>query len=334
MKKRILTGDTPTGKLHLGHYVGTLENRVRLQDEYDTFIVLADLHALTTLAKTPAEVAAYTLEVLLDNLAVGLDPAKTTFFAESLVPEIYELAAIFSMYVTHNRALRNPTIKEEIKLKELGDRFSLGFINYPIYQAADILAVAGELVPVGVDQLAHVEQAREIARDLNSLCHREVLAVSEPLVGRVGRLCGLDGKAKMSKSLGNCIYLSDDADTVKSKVNKMYTDPTRLRATDSGHIEGNVVFTYLDVFGRDKEEVEALKKDYIAGRLGDVAAKEKLTKILNEFLDPIRERRRYYEGRPEEVLEILKTGTSHARGIAAETLEKVKEAMGISYFKG
>src|SRR5579884_3827250 len=201
--KRILTGDTPTGKLHLGHYVGTLENRVKLQNEYETFILQADLHALTTLSQTPDVVAGYTRQAIMDNLAAGLDPEKVTFFVESEIPEIYELAAIFSMYVSHNRALRNPTVKDEIKMKGLGDQFSLGFVNYPIYQAADILCVKGDLVPVGIDQEAHLEQSRELARDMNKLAGKQLFPEPQALFGRVGKLMGTDGNPKMGKSLGN-----------------------------------------------------------------------------------------------------------------------------------
>src|SRR3989344_1635641 len=220
-KKRILTGDTPTGKLHLGHYVGTLENRVKLQDEYETFIILADTHALTTLNLDYSSIAGNTREVLLDNLSVGLDPGKVSFFVESQVPEIYELAAIFSMYVGFNRAMRNPTIKDEIKMKGLGDQYSLGFINYPIYQAADILCVRADLVPVGKDQEAHLEQTREIAKAFNMI-KQGLFPEPQSLIGRVGKLPGTDGNPKMSKSLGNAIFLTDSSQEVLKKVMGMY----------------------------------------------------------------------------------------------------------------
>lgn len=335
MKKRILTGDTPTGKLHLGHFVGTLENRVKLQDEYETFIIEADLHSLTTLSKTPNLIPQYTRQVVLDNISAGLNPDKVTFFIESEVPEIYELAAIFGMYVSHNRALRNPTIKEEITMKGLGDQFSLGFINYPIYQAADILAVKGELVPVGVDQQAHLEQTREIARDLNSLAGKEIFPIPEALVGRVGKLVGTDGNAKMSKSLGNVIYLSDDTETVKERVNKMFTDPTRRHPNDPGHVEGNPVFIYHRAFNRSQSEVNELEALYKQGKVGDVVVKEKLVSALNEFLEPIRQRHAEYESKGEKYLdEILLEGTKKARSITREILKTVKEAIGIDYFNG
>ncbi len=335
--KRILTGDTPTGKLHLGHYVGTLENRVKLQSEYETFIILADTHALTTLNLDYQSISENTRQVLLDELSVGLDPNKVTFFVESGVAEIYELAAIFSMYVSHNRALRNPTIKDEIKMKGLGDQFSLGFINYPIYQAADILCVKGELVPVGKDQEAHLEQAREIASMFNKISGRikpPLFPEPQALIGEVGRLVGTDGQAKMSKSLNNAIYLSDSPEEVEKKVMSMYTDPTRIKATDLGHIEGNPVFIYLDAFvsSNDKSQVTSLKERYKAGQVGDIEVKKYLVEVLNKFLDPIRKRRAEYEKQPELVEKILKEGTQKARTEAQKTLSEVKKAMKIDYF--
>lgn len=328
MKKRILTGDTPTGALHLGHYVGTLENRVKLQDEYETFIILADTHALTTLADNPKVIRDYTRQVLLDNLSVGLDPKKVTFFAESDVPAIYELAAIFSMYVSHSRALRNPTIKEEIKMKGVGEKFSLGFVNYPIYQAADILCVKANLVPVGEDQVPHLEQTREIAREINQVGGKEIFPIPEALVGRVARLPGTDGQAKMSKSLGNAIMLSDAAKTVQEKVMGMYTDPTRIHPTDLGHVEGNPVFTYLDAFDVDKDRVADLKERYQKGTVGDVEVKEYLTGVLNEFLDPIRRRRAEFS-RSTDSDKILEDGEKKVLPIAQETLQQVRQAIGI-----
>lgn len=332
--KRILTGDTPTGKLHLGHYVGTLENRVKLQDEYETFIIEADLHALTTLSETPEVIVGYTRETTMDNLAVGLDPKKVTIFVESEIPEIYELAALFSMYVSHNRALRNPTIKDEIKMKGLGDKFSLGFVNYPIYQVADILCVKGDLVPAGVDQVAHLEQTREVARAFNDLAGREIFPVPVPLVGRIGRLVGTDGNPKMSKSLGNTIYLSDSAEEVEKKVMSMYTDPNRIHTTDPGTVEGNPVFIYLDAFGAeaDNDQINDFKKLYETGQVGDIEVKKYLAKILNNFLDPIRKRRVEYEKQPELVDRILKEGTQKARAEAQKTLIEVKKAMKLDYF--
>lgn len=335
--KRILTGDTPTGKLHLGHYVGTLENRVKLQDEYETFIVLADVHALAGRNSTYADVKENTLQVAMDNLAVGLDPQKVTFFIESEIPEIYELAAIFSMYVSHNRALRNPTIKDEIKMKDLGDQFSLGFINYPLYQAADILCVKGDLVPVGKDQEAHLEQAREIAGVFNKISSG-LFPEPQALIGRVGKLLGTDGNPKMGKSLGNAIYLSDSAEEVEKKVMGMYTDPNRIKATDPGKVEGNPVFIYLDAFSdrSDKNQIDQInqyKEQYQKGEVGDVEVKQFLVKVLNEFLDPIRKRRAEYEKQPELIEKILKEGTEKARIEAQKTLQEVKKAMKLDYYE-
>lgn len=336
--KRILTGDTPTGKLHLGHYVGTLENRVKLQDEYETYIILADAHALAGQTQDStnskyAQVKENTLQVVMDNLSVGLDPKKVTIFIESEIPEIYELAAIFSMFVSHNRALRNPTIKDEIKMKGMGDQFSLGFINYPIYQAADILCVKGELVPVGKDQEAHLEQTREIARAFNMLAPG-LFPQPKALIGRVGKLPGIDGNPKMGKSLGNAIYLSDSSEEVEKKVMSMYTDPKRIHATDPGTVEGNPVFIYLDAFGieEDKEQIEKYKEQYTKGQVGDIEVKKYLVKVLNTFLDPIRENRAQYERDPELVERILKEGTQKARVEAQKTLVEVKKAMKLNYF--
>jgi tryptophanyl-tRNA synthetase len=330
ISKRVLTGDTPTGKLHLGHYVGTLENRVRLQDEYQTFIILADTHALSTLAKTPRVIGSHTREVALGNLAAGVSPEKATFFAESLVPELYELAAIFSMYVTHSRALRNPTVKDEIKMKGLGDVFSLGFVNYPVFQAADILCVKGNLVPVGVDQVAHLEQTREIARDINEAAGSEIFPVPEALVGRVGKLIGTDGNPKMSKSLGNTIFLDESKEEVERKVRDMYTDPKRVSADIPGTVEGNPVFVYLDAFGDegDKDQIAEYKDRYQAGKVGDVEVKRFLSDVLNRFLEPMRERRKEYESRDGFVDELIKEGSERVRGIARQTLEEVRSGLG------
>lgn len=328
-KKRILTGDTPTGKLHLGHYVGTLENRVLLQREYETFIIQADLHALTTLSKSPAIISDHTREVVMDNLAAGLDPEHVTFFIESGVPEIYELAAFFSMYVSHSRALRNPTIKDEIKMKGLGDVYSLGFVNYPIYQAADILCVRGELVPVGIDQVAVLEESRQIARDLNDVAGREIFPIPEGLVGRIGKLVGTDGNPKMSKSIGNTIFLSETREEVERKVMDMYTDPKRIKATDPGTVNGNPVFVYLDAFGRsdDAATIADLKQRYTEGKVGDIEVKKFLVEVMNTFLHPIRERRTLYEKNPERVTKIIKQGTEKTRSEAAATLSDLKAAL-------
>lgn len=331
--KRILTGDTPTGKLHLGHFVGTLENRAKLQNEYEMFILFADTHALTTLSSSPKVISEYTREVLLDNLSVGLDPKNVTFFSESAIPQIYEIAAIFSMYVSHNRALRNPTIKDEIISKGLGDQFSLGFINYPIYQAADILCVKGQLVPVGKDQEAHLEQTREIAREINKLTGSDTFPEPEALIGRVGKLVGTDGNPKMGKSLNNTIYLSDSREEVERRVMNMYTDPKRIHPTDPGTVEGNPVFVYLDTFAseKDRDKIEDYKDKYKKGEVGDVEVKKFLVNVLNDFLDPIRERRERYEKQPDLIASILDEGNSKVRKISTETLEELKHKLGFAF---
>jgi len=326
--KKILTGDNTTGRLHLGHYVGSLENRVRLQNDYKTYIILADLPALAY-PKYVADVQTVSdsiTDVLLDNLAVGIDPQKVVFFQDSAVPQISALAMIFTMLVTHTRALRNPTIKEEIRDKNLGDSYSLGFINFPIIMAADILSVNADLVPVGEDQMPHLEQTNEIVRKFNSLYGTTFKEV-EGLVGRVKRLIGTDGNAKMSKSLDNCIYLSDNEAELKRKVMSMYTDPKRLHATDLGTVEGNPVFIYHDAFNQNKDEVDDLKSRYRAGKVGDVEVKQKLFLALNTFLTPIREKRRYYEEHLEEVLEMLRSGNQVVRQEAQGTLDTVLSAL-------
>jgi len=334
IKQRILTGDTPTGKLHIGHYVGTLENRVKLQREYDTYVVLADLHALTTKKDDPAFIAEATLQVAMDNLAAGLEAEHISMFVESAIPEIYELAAIMSMYVTHATALRNPTIKDEIKMKGLGDIYSLGFINYPIYQAADILGIRGELVPVGIDQEAHLEQSREIARTLNQLAGKAIFPEPKALIGRVGKLMGTDGNPKMGKSLGNTIYLSDTRETMEKQVMSMYTDPKRLRATDPGTVEGNPVFVYLDTFGveSDQAAISDMKSRYGAGTIGDVEVKRYLIEVMDRFLTPIRERYNYFAASPELVQQILKNGTARARTEVQATLKDLKAALKFNSF--
>ena len=328
-KERILTGDTPTGKLHLGHWVGTLENRVQLQHQYDLFVISADLHALTTLKDDTARVRDSAREVLLDNLAVGLSPDSITYFMESDVPEIYELAAFFSMYVTHAEALRNPTIKDEIVAKKLGTRYSLGFINYPVYQAADILCVKASLVPVGKDQEAHIELAREIARTLNARIGSELFPEPQALIGRVGKLVGTDGNPKMSKSLGNTIFLSDTEEEVTRKVMGMYTDPARIHATDPGTVEGNPVFIYLDAFGTEahRDQIEEYKVRYREGKVGDIEVKRFLAAVLNEFLAPVRVRRAEYAARPALLREILARGAARVRDETAKTLEELRRGL-------
>lgn len=322
MKKRILTGDTPTGRLHIGHYVGALENRIKLQHEYDTYIILANVHAYASDYKDPDKINESVYNVFLDNLAVGLDPNVATIFLESGVPEIFELYGIFLNMVTHSRVVRNPTVKDEIKYKKLDP--SVGFMMYPILQTADILAFNADLVPVGEDQLPVLEQTREIARTFNSI-YGDTFVVPEAKMGRVARLVGTDGKMKMSKSGGNAILLSDDEETLKQKVMSIYTDPNRVHATDPGKIEGNPVFIYHDTFNPNKEEVKDLKERYKKGTVGDIEVKEKLFTALNDFLTPIREKRKYYEDRPDEARQILVEGTKRARKVVQEVMKRVRE---------
>lgn len=320
--KRILTGDTPTGRLHLGHYVGALENRIKLQHEYDTYIILANIHAYASNYREPDKINDAVYNVFLDNLAVGLDPEVATIFLESGVPEILELYTIFLTMVKHGRIIRNPTIKEEIEYKKLDP--SVGFIMYPVLQAADILAFDADLVPVGEDQLPVLEQTREIARDFNKV-YGDTFVIPEAKMGRVARLIGTDGKMKMSKSGGNAILLSDDKGSLKKKVMSIYTDPNRIHSTDPGKVEGNPVFVYHDTFNPNKNEVEELKKRYREGKVGDIEVKEKLFVALNEFLAPIREKRKYYEDRPREAKEILIESTKKARETAREVVERFRE---------
>ncbi len=324
MKKRILTGDRPTGPLHLGHYFGSLVNRVSLQEEYETFVLVADVQALTDNFDNPQKVQENVIEVIKDNLAVGVDPDKSTIFLQSAIPEIAELTVFFSNLVTVARLQRNPTVKDEMKQKNMEESLPLGFLMYPVSQAADILIVKADLVPVGEDQVPHIEQAREIVRSFNKIYGR-VFPEPEAKVGEMSRLVGIDGKAKMSKSLDNAIYLKDSAEVLKAKINKMYTDPTRIKATDPGHIEGNVVFMYLDLFMKNKKSLDSLKEDYKLGKVGDVAVKDLLFNEINNFLEPIRQRREKISDK--EALEILKAGTKRVRIIAQETMTEVREAM-------
>jgi len=326
IKKRILTGDRPTGPLHLGHYVGTLANRVKLQHQYETFILMADIQALTDNFKHPEEVKEAVREVMLDNLAVGLDPKVVSFVRQSQVPEIAELTVYYANLVTVARLSRNPTVKSEIKEHGFGESVPLGFFMYPVSQAADITFVEADLVPVGKDQLPHIEQTCEIVRTFNRIYGR-TLKEPKALVGRIGRLVGTDGQAKMSKSLGNCIFLSDSPKVVEEKVMEMYTDPTRIHSTDPGHVRGNPVFIYHDAFNPNKKEVEEMKQLYQKGKIGDVEVKKRLAKALNEFLEPIRKRRKKYERNPRLVDEILEEGTCKSRVIAAEVLDRVRGAM-------
>jgi tryptophanyl-tRNA synthetase len=332
-KKRILTGDRPTGPLHLGHYVGSLVDRVRLQHEYDSYIILADVQALPDNFDNPQKVRDNVAEVVMDYLAVGLDPNVVTIFIQSLVPQIAELTVFFSNLVTVSRLERNPTVKDELREKGLDENVTFGFLGYPVSQAADIMFVNANLVPVGDDQAPMVELTRDIVIRFNNI-YGETLNVPDIMIGKVARLPGTDGKAKMSKSMGNAIYLKDDAKTVERKVMSMYTDPTRLRATDPGHVEGNPVFTYHDAFNPNKEEVEEMKRLYRIGGIGDVAVKRALVKALNDFLEPIRQERAKYEDKPDLLREIMMEGTRKARQRGEETIRLVREAMKIDYFPG
>lgn len=336
-KKIILTGDRPTGKLHLGHYTGSLKNRVALQNSglYDMFVMIADQQALTDNAKDPQKIIDSVMEVTLDYLSVGLDPDKTNIFIQSQIPELAELTAYYLNLVTVARLNRNPTVKDEIKQKGFGEGIPAGFFVYPVSQAADITAFKADLVPVGNDQKPMIEQTREIVRSFNNT-YGEVLVEPEGMYpeGVEGRMPGIDGKAKMSKSLGNAIYLSDDSETVKKKVMSMYTDPNHIRVEDPGCVENNTVFTYLDAFYKDKEHLEELKAHYRRGGLGDVKLKRLLIDLLEEELAPIRARRKALEENKEYLYEVLRKGSERAREVAAETLKEVREAMGIEYFKG
>jgi tryptophanyl-tRNA synthetase len=330
MAKRILTGDRPTGPLHLGHYVGSLQNRVKLQNEYDTFVLIADVQALTDNFEHPENLAGNLFEVALDYLAVGLDPEKVKFVVQSMVPELTELTIYFMNLVTVATLERNPTVKEEIKQRNFVKGVPVGFWSYPISQAADITIFKADLVPVGEDQLPMIEQAREIVRRFNRL-YGKVLIEPRAMLGAVARLPGTDGGAKMSKSLGNCIYLGDSPEAVRKRVMSMFTDPTRIHPTDPGHVEGNPVFTYHDVFNPNKAEVEDLKERYRLGTVGDVEVKQRLYDALIEFLTPIRERRVEYQSKPKQVYEIIAEGTRQGRALAQATMEEIRTAMKITY---
>ena len=329
-RKRILTGIRPTGSLHLGHYVGALENWIRLQEEYECFFLIADYQALSDHVDDIEGIRKAVIEVTLDWLAVGLDPERSTFVIQSYVPEHAELTLLLSMITPLARLQRNPTLKSEIDTLKASN-LSVGFYTYPVSQVADILLPKAHLVPVGEDQLPHVEMTREIARKFNR-SYGDVFPEPKPLVGRVPRLVGTDNKGKMSKSLGNVISLKDDAETVTKLVRSMYTDPTRLRATDPGHVEGNPVFMYHDAFNTDANEVADLKERYKAGKVGDVEVKQKLTAAINRFLDPIRERRRYYEQHMDEVKAALLDGTRRAKAVAEATMDEVRSAMRINTY--
>lgn len=333
-RKRILTGDRPTGRLHLGHYVGSLRNRVRLQDEYECYLIVADLHTLTTRPERAAieQIGENAIEMVLDYLSVGIDPTRSVIFLQSGVPETYELNLIFEMLVTVPRLERIPSLKEMAQAADL-DVMPFGLLGYPVLQAADILLPRANLVPVGRDNEAHVEISREIARRFNAT-YGEVFPVPDVLIGEVPSLVGIDGQAKMSKSLNNAIFLSDSPAEVEAKVMRMFTDPQRVRADIPGRVEGNPVFIYHRAFNPDQGEVGDLEDRYRQGKVGDVEVKKKLTRALNAFLEPFRERRAQYEGQPGRVVEILVEGTRKARKEAQATMTLVRQTMGLYQLPG
>jgi len=329
-RKRILTGDRPTGKLHLGHYVGSLQNRVRLQDKYECFFIIADLHTLTTKPekKYIDEIAGNVREMVLDYLSCGIDPEKSVIYLQSAIPEIFEMNLIFEMMVTVPRLQRVPSLKDMAKSANLNE-MPFGLLGYPVLQAADILMPRAHLVPVGKDNESHVELTREIARKFNYL-YGEVFPVPDVMVGDFGSLVGIDGNAKMSKSLNNAIYIADDTKSVQKKVMSMYTDPARVRADIPGTVEGNPVFIYHDAFNPNTAEVDDLKRRYREGNVGDVEVKQKLAVALNNFLDPVRENREKFSSNSGLVDEIIYNGTLKMRLEARETVQAMKKAMGLS----
>ncbi len=331
IRKRILTGDRPTGPLHLGHYIGSLKNRVELQKEYETFVLIADVQALTDNFENPKKISDNLYEVTLDYLSVGIDPAISTIVVQSMIPEIAELTIFLMNLETVGRLETNPTVKNEIKQKGFEKSLPVGFFCYPISQAADITAFKANLVPVGEDQLPMIEATRELVRKFNRL-YGNTLIEPQAMVSKFSRFPGLDGGDKMSKSLGNGINLSDSESEVKKKVMKMYTDPKRIHKDDPGRVEGNVVFTYHDAFNPNIKEVEEFKKLYKEGKVGDVEIKERLIEVLNEFLSPIRKKRAEYASNMGAVKKILLDGVSRGREVAGGTLREVKKAMKINYF--
>jgi len=332
-RKRVLTGDRPTGRLHLGHWVGSVANRVRMQDDYECFFIVADLHTLTTrpekeeIARVPGNIR----EMVLDYLALGIDPQRSRIFVQSAVPETARLALIFSMLVTLPRLERLPSVKDMAESAEL-DVLPFGLVGYPVLQAADILLPRADVVPVGKDNAAHVEITREIARRFNYL-YGDVFPEPELLLSDVATLPGIYGKQKMSKSLGNAIMISDGAEVVSARVRQMFTDPNRVRADVPGRVEGNPVFIYHDAFNPDTAEVDELKRRYRAGKVGDVEVKTKLASALNAFLEPVRQRRSELAARAGIVDDILADGNRAMRAIARDTMERVEEAMGLTYFR-
>lgn len=351
-KPRLLTGDTPTGRLHLGHWVGSLENRVQMQNDYDCYFIIANVHAFTTRMDKPAEIHQSVMDIAMDYLAAGIDPKRSTVFIQSEVPAIAELTFFFSMLIPYTRLMRNPTIKDEIRDKGLGDNYSFGFLLYPVGQVADILAFRPAVVPVGEDQIPHLEMTREVARRFNQLyCgvdpHTEdadylqqggLFPIIEPKLGRSRRLVGIGNPTpegnllKMSKSLNNAIFLSDDPDTIKKKVMSMYTDPNRLKPTDKGTVENNPLWIFHETFNPDKTWVEEAEERYRNGAIGDVECKRKLIDVLVELIEPMRQRRLQYEQDLHFVKTVLAEGTAKANVVANQTLLLAKEAMRQRYF--
>ena len=332
----VLTGDRPTGPLHLGHYVGSIKNRIKLQNEYDTaFYMVADVQALTDNADNPQKVRDNMMQVVLDNLACGVDPEKTTFFIQSQIPEIAELTVFFMNLVSVNQLSHNPTIKTEMKEKGFEESLPLGFLAYPVSQAADILFSKANIVPVGQDQMPVLEQANDIVKKFNAIYGKEVFPHITGLVGDHGRLIGIDGNTKASKSLGNAIFLSDSPEEIEKKVKGMFTCPSKIAVTDTVTTEelaGNVVFQYLDVFDPDTDAVEKLKQQYMNGEIGDSVGKARLVTVLRELLDPIRERREVLAQDPARIEAILQAGIAKAREHAAATMAEVRVVMKIDYF--
>ncbi len=334
MRKKhiILTGDRPTGPLHLGHFVGSLSSRVVLQKDHKQYVMIADMQALTDHAKEPEKVYSNVLEVALDYLAVGINPEESTIFIQSMIPALAELTQYYLNLVTWNRLKHNPTVKQEILQKGFGESVPAGFMTYPISQAADITAFKATLVPVGEDQRPMIEQTNEIVRAFNRTYSKEVLVEAEAYIPKIARLPGTDGKAKMSKSLGNTIYLKDPPEMVIKKVKKMYTDPNHLRVEDPGKVEGNPVFSYLDAFGTDIQKIDELKSHYQRGGLGDSIVKKYLTDVLLEFLEPIQKRRAHFEKEIESVKNYLLRGCEKANQAANSTLKEVKQSLQLNYF--
>lgn len=342
-KPRILTGDTPTGRLHLGHYVGSIENRLVLQDTHECYFIIANTHALTTRADQADRVRQDVLQITIDYLSAGIDPKRSTIFVQSEIPAITELTWYFAMLVGASRLMRNPTVKDEIVMKNLGDNYPFGFLMYPVGQIADILAFRADAVPVGQDQVPHIEMTREVARRFNiNYCgvdsqandsahaQKGVFPVPEAMVGRVARLIGTDGKQKMSKSLDNAIFLSDTSKQVQKKCNRLFTG--RSSATDPGVIEGNPLWQYHDAFNPDRGQVQEMKARYQSGQIGDGECKKRLSEVINALLEPMRQRRAELEADPDHVMAVLYDGTVRANAVAEQTLWRAKQAMKFDFF--